>query len=313
MWRGPGTGRIKAIAFNPQNPSIVYVASAGGGIWKSTNGGTAYIPLTDNQPSQAFQSLVVDPTNPNTLYAGTGEIGGLYGLGILKSTDGGANWTLLGRDLLEGLVVSAIIVHPTQPNIVYAAAANAAHGSTRGLPRERRSVLRSTDGGASWASLAHCDDCYGFSDLVMEDANPQVLYAALGEHGIFKTTDAGVSWAKLTNGLPERGFRRIELGIGRGSGSGVIYAGYDARVSVQGQLKAWGSFTGAATTAPPGRNLSKRRTIAAASAGTTTSSPSTPPTPTRSSSAATSSIRHPTPKPMAGCWPRPMAAPVGSI
>ncbi|MDQ1300865.1 MAG: Sortilin-Vps10 protein, partial [Chloroflexota bacterium] len=240
MWRGPTTGRIKAIVFNPQNPNIVYVASGGGGIWKSTDGGASYTPLTDNQPTQAFHSLVLDPTNPNIIYAGTGEIGGMYGLGILKSTNGGASWTLVGRDLLEGLVVSAIIVHPTQPNIVYAAAANAAHGDRRGLPRERRSVLRSTDGGLNWASLAHCDDCYGFSDLVMEDANPQILYAAAGEFGIVKTTDGGTSWAKLTNGLPDRGFGRIELGIGRGGGSGVIYAGYDAKVSVQGQIQAWG-------------------------------------------------------------------------
>ena len=197
-------------------------------------------PLTDNQPSQAFHSLVVDPTNPNTLYAGTGEIGGLYGLGILKSTDGGASWTLLGRDLLEGLVVSAIIVHPTQPNIVYAAAANAAHGNTRACRASGAPCCARPTAARVGRPCAHCDDCYGFSDLVMEDANPQVLYAAAGEYGIYKTTDGGASWAKLTNGLPERGFRRIELGIGRGSGSGVIYAGYDARVSVQGQIKAWG-------------------------------------------------------------------------
>ncbi len=240
MWRGPTTGRIKVITFNPQNPSIVYVATAGGGIWKTTDGGTSYVPLTDDQPSQAFHSLVLDPLNPNIIYAGTGEIGGLYGVGILKSTDGGANWTLLGRSVFEGLVTSAIIVHPTQPNIVYAAAANAAHGNTAGVPKATRAVFRSTDGGQSWESLLGCDDCYGFSDLVMEDANPQILYAAAGENGVYKTTDGGAGWTKLTNGLPERGFRRIELGIGHGSGSGVIYAGFDAKVSVGGQIEAWG-------------------------------------------------------------------------
>ena len=237
-WRTNVSGRTKVIVFNPQNPNIVYVGTATGGIWKSTDGGNSYTPLTDNLPSMAFHSLVLDPQNPNILYAGSGEISGYYGVGLFKSTDGGQTWALRGQNEFGGIVISAIAINPNNTNIVYAATTIIAQPEGPASPT--RGVFRSTDGGNTWAPLLTCTTCYGVTDLVMEDANPQILYAGAAGYGIFKTTDGGDNWAQLTNGLPDRGFLRVELGIAHGGNSGVIYAGLDARVAQGNQVVPWG-------------------------------------------------------------------------
>jgi len=238
MWRTAVGGRTKAIAFNPNNPNILYVATAVGGIWKSTDGGNSYTPITADQPTHVFQTLTLDPTNPDIIYAGSGEIHGYYGIGILKSTDGGRTWALLGKDVFKGLVVSAIVVHPQNHNIVYAATSSAVSVLGEALPP--RGVFKSTDGGHTWTAQASCDRCAGISDLVMEENNPQVLYAGAYGGGVLKSTDGGAHWGWLTNGLPDRGFGRVELAIGHGSQSGILYAGLAARVNVDGQVKPWG-------------------------------------------------------------------------
>lgn len=238
VWRTNVSGRTKAIAFHPTNPNIMYVGTATGGIWKSTDGGNTYTPLTDNLSSFSIFSLTLDPTNPNIIYAGTGEISGYYGTGLLKSTNGGQSWTTLGQNEFAGMVISSIIVHPSNPNLLYVATAHplAYLGKNTALA----GVFRSTNGGQSWEALLQCNQaCYGFTDLVMEDTNPQVLYAAFASGGIYKTTNGGNSWAPVPN-FPDRGYVRIELGIGKGAGSGIIYAGLAARVNVGGQIKPWG-------------------------------------------------------------------------
>jgi len=240
-WRTTVSGRTKAIVFNPNNPSIIYVATATGGIWKSTNGGNSYVPLTDDQPTMSFHSLALDPNNPNIVYAGSGEISGYYGIGILKSTNGGQTWDLLGRNVFEGLAVVSIVIDPNNSNRIHVGTSAAIQGGFQeGKVTPERGVFRSTNGGQTWTPLLTCSDCSGTSDLVVEDTNPQVMYAAADAIGIFKTTDGGDNWGLLTNGLPDRGFGRIELGIGKGSGAGTIYAGYDARVNVGGQIRPWG-------------------------------------------------------------------------
>ncbi len=238
VWRTNVSGRAKAIAFHPTNPNIMYVGTATGGIWKSTDGGNTYVPLTDNLPSFSIFSLALDPANPNIIYAGTGEITGYYGTGLLKSTNGGQSWTTLGQNEFAGMVITSIIIHPGNSNLLYVATAHPLFylGKNTALA----GVFRSTNGGNSWEALLQCSQtCYGFSDLVMEDTNPQVLYAAFASGGIYKTTNGGNSWAPVPN-FPDRGYVRIELGIGKGAGSGTIYAGLAARVNVGGQVQPWG-------------------------------------------------------------------------
>jgi photosystem II stability/assembly factor-like uncharacterized protein len=238
VWRTNVSGRVKAIAFHPTNPNIVYVGTATGGVWKSTDGGNTYVPLTDNLPSFSIFSLAIDRNNPNVIYAGTGEISGYYGIGLLKSTNGGQSWTILGQNEFAGMVVTSILIHPNNSNLLYVSTAHPLFyvGKASALP----GVFRSTNGGQSWEALLRCNQmCYGFSDLVMEDVNPQVLYAAFASGGIYKSTNGGNSWAPVPN-FPDRGYVRIELGIGSGGGSGTIYAGLAARVNVSGQIQPWG-------------------------------------------------------------------------
>jgi photosystem II stability/assembly factor-like uncharacterized protein len=237
-WTTTVSGRTKVIAFDPTNSNTVYVGTATGGVWKSTNGGTSWAPLTDNQQSFSIFSIAIDPTNANTLYVGTGEISGYYGTGILKSTDGGSSWSVRGQAEMAGMVVSSIVIDPTSPQTVYAATAHPLQYLGQSAPFP--AVFKSTDGGTTWNKLIGCTQmCYGFSDLVMSKLNSQVLYAAYAGGGVYKTTDSGGNWAPLS-GFPDRGYSRIELGIGSAGGSDVLYAGLAARVNVNGQIKPWG-------------------------------------------------------------------------
>ena len=238
VWRTNVSGRVKAIAIHPTDSNIVYVGTATGGVWKSTDGGASYAPLTDHLPAFAIFSLALDPTNPNIIYAGTGEIAGYYGMGVLKSTNGGASWTTLGANEFAGLVVSSIVVHPSNPNIIYAATAHPLMnlGPNTALP----GIFKSTNGGASWQAQLQCTaPCYGFSDLVMEDTSPNTLYAGFAASGILKTTNGGGSWDPVPN-FPDRGYTRVELAIGKGAGAGTLYAGLAARVQVGSQVQPWG-------------------------------------------------------------------------
>lgn len=228
-WRSLRTdvsGRTKAFAFHPTNPQIVYVGTATGGVWKTTNGGSSYFPLTDSQEPFSIFSLAIDNTNPNIIYAGTGELAGYYGGGVLKSTDAGASWTLLGTTEFAGLVVTSIMISPHNPSTIFV---STALPRTYGEQAEIPGVYRSTNGGQTWQSMLKCQQqCWGFTDLVIENnSNPLVLYAALSSAGIWRSADNGSTWSKLTN-FPDRGYRRIELGIGQGTGSGILYAGLEA-------------------------------------------------------------------------------------
>ena len=111
----PWAGRITAVVVHPTNPNVIYVGGATGGVWRTTNGGGAWSPLTDSQPSLAIGSIALDPVNPNVLYAGTGEANSsdsYYGLGILKSTDGGASWQTIGASTFSNCHIAKIVVHP---------------------------------------------------------------------------------------------------------------------------------------------------------------------------------------------------------
>ncbi len=228
------TGRVTALAVDPRDPNVVYLGAAQGGVWKSTNDGVSWTPLTDDQPSLAVGALALDPQNPDTIYVGTGEphasLDSYYGAGVLKSIDGGQTWQQLGAREFTGLGISSIVVHPSNANMVYAASSAAVGAVGPRVPSQ--GIFRSTDGGQTWQGLRVCSSCYGASDLVMNRSNPSVLYAAFWFQGVFRSIDGGQTWQQLASGLPVQHFARIELAIAP-SNPAVLYASFD--MSIPGQ------------------------------------------------------------------------------
>jgi hypothetical protein len=212
------SGRIAAVAVDPTNANVIYIAAAGGGVAKTTDGGTTWTSLTDDQSTLNMGAIAVAPSNPNVIYAGTGEatLGPsklaisrdniYYGRGVLKSTDAGATWTLLtgnpGVNEFDRRTISRIVVDPSDPNTVYVAVGPVA---TNGLPGNT-GVWKSTDGGAHWTdTTAGVSTTAAFSDLRMEPGNDQELFAAVGDpygntaNGLYETTNGGTSWAPAGN------------------------------------------------------------------------------------------------------------------
>lgn len=236
--QGPGNAgaRINAIAVHPGNDDIIYAGFSGGGIFKTTDGGTTWNPIFDDQPYLAIGDITLDPVNPDIVYAGTGDpkVTGypFIGDGVYKSTDGGMTWQHLG--LTEQRIVSKIIVDPTNSDIIYV--------SCLGLPFERnndRGLYKSIDGGNTWSQILFVSDQAGIVDFLLNPNNPQIIYAASWDRirnnmesivsgpnaKIFKSTDGGNSWLQLTNGLPSGELGRIGLAMS-GSNPDVIFAMY---------------------------------------------------------------------------------------
>lgn len=219
-------GRFNTIAVNPQNTNIVYAGSASGGVWKTTNGGTAWTPIFDDKPYLAISDITLHPTDPNTIFVGTGDpqISGypFLGDGIYKSTDGGTTWTNIG--LAQTKIISKIAINPQNPNIIYAA--------TMGLPFERntdRGLYKTIDGGATWTKVLYVSDQAGVSDLLLDPQNPNIIYATSwdrirnmqesvvsGSGGrIWKSTDAGATWNQIMTGITTGDLCRIGIDISR--------------------------------------------------------------------------------------------------
>jgi len=238
MLEGPTNvgGRINTILVHPSNSNIIYTGSAAGGIFKTINGGTTWEPIFDDQPFLAIGCLAFDPADSDIIFAGTGDpnISGypFIGDGIWKSTDAGITWMHLG--LTNQRIISKIIIHPTNSNIIYAA--------TMGLPFERdndRGLYESTDGGNSWNQILFINNDAGIIDLVMDPVNPNILYAAGWNRirnneeslvtgpaaKIYKTTDGGTNWNILSQGLPQNDMSRTALAISA-TNPNVIYAAY---------------------------------------------------------------------------------------
>jgi hypothetical protein len=180
MWRNIGPaimgGRLTDIEGVPGNPDVVYVAPASGGLWKTTNGGITWTPIFDHQGTISIGDIALEPGNPDVIWVGTGEDNPRnsvsFGDGVYKSTDGGKTWQFMG--LRDTERISRIIVHPTNPQIVYVAAIGHAFG-----PNPERGVFMTTDGGKTWQKVLYTDDRHGASDLEMDPSNPNVLYAGL--------------------------------------------------------------------------------------------------------------------------------------
>jgi len=226
---GPSSGRDSGIAADPTDPNTIYVAATGGGVWKTTNGGGSWLPLTDNQPGLFMGSIALAPSNPKVIYAGTGQADNsgdsYYGEGVLKSTDAGATWALTGQSDFNRKAVVKIAVNPTDPTNAYAAVANPDVNGLAG----NNGIWETTDGGATWTNTTTAittnDD---FTDVVINPANPLVLYAAVGDgggskaNGVYKTTDGGKNWAPAGNFPSGVANGRINFAIAASNPSEVV-------------------------------------------------------------------------------------------
>ncbi len=212
---GVTSGRVSALAVDPTNANIVYLGAAQGGVWKTTDGGSTWTPLTDTQASLATGSIAIDPQNHLTIYVGTGEennsIDAYYGEGILKSTDGGATWTNIPGPFAGGsgggARIGGMAVQPNNSNVVLAAAGCC-------LPTGSSGVYRSADGGATWIQKLNVNGASAYS-VIFDTATPSTVYAALDGKGVYRSTDAGLTWSAAngsgSNTLPGSG--RVALAM----------------------------------------------------------------------------------------------------
>lgn len=211
------SGRIADIALHPENRNVWYIGVGSGGVWKTVNSGTTWEPIFDGQGSYSIGDVTLDPSNPETVWVGTGEnVGGRhvgYGDGVYVSHDGGANWTNVGLKTSEH--IGKIVIHPEDPNTVWVAAEGPlwSSGGERGL-------YKTSDGGKTWKRTLvgdQGDDLWtGVTDIEIDPTNPDVLYAATWQRhrtvaayigggpnsGIHRSTDGGETWTELTRGLP---------------------------------------------------------------------------------------------------------------
>ncbi len=223
---GPATmsGRISDIECDPKSRWTVYIATASGGVFKSTGGGTEWKPIFDGQPSSSIGDVEVSEADSNIVWVGTGEHSNrnsvAWGDGMYKSTDAGATWTKVGLEKTEQ--IARIITHPTNKDICWVAAI----GPLWSIG-EDRGVYMTTDGGKTWTKTLYVDENTGAADLAIDSKNPNVLYAGMYERrrfpwtfrsggtkgGIFKSTDGGKNWKKLEGGLPTGMVGKIGLSV----------------------------------------------------------------------------------------------------
>jgi photosystem II stability/assembly factor-like uncharacterized protein len=231
-------GRIADVEGVPGDANVVYVASASGGLWKTTNGGVKWTPIFERQGTLSIGDIALAPSNPDVVWVGTGESAVRnsvsFGDGVYKSTDGGKTWQHMG--LRDTERVSAIAINPQNPDIVYIGALGHAFG-----PNEERGVFMTTDGGKTWTKTLYIDNQHGVADLDIDPTNPNILYAGMwsferkpwthrsGDEkgGVYKSVDAGRTWKKLTEGLPKL-MGRIGLRVAP-SNPNVVYVIVEAK------------------------------------------------------------------------------------
>lgn len=243
-WRNIGPnrgGRSQAAAGTSRRPAEYYFGATGGGLWKTTNGGLTWFPVTDGQVhSSSVGAVAVSESNPDVVYIGMGETelrsSVMQGDGVYKSVDAGKTWTHIG--LTETQAISRIRIDPANPDVVYVAALGHPFGTN-----EERGVFRSIDGGATWKRVLYRNNHSGAIDLTMDAHNPRVLFASIWDvyrtpwllssggpgSGLFKSTDGGDTWTEITRnpGLPKGVIGKINVSIS-GADSHRIYAMIEA-------------------------------------------------------------------------------------
>ncbi|MEN8928333.1 MAG: glycosyl hydrolase, partial [Flavobacteriales bacterium] len=218
------SGRIADIAIDPTNENVWYVAVGSGGVWKTTNAGTTWKAISENESFYSTGCITIDPNNNASIWLGTGEnVGGRHvgiGHGIYHSKDGGKTWEDMGLKNSEH--ISKIIVHPKNPDIIWVAAQGPlwSKGGERGL-------YKSMDGGKTWKNTLFINEWTGATDLVIDPTNPSILYAATWQRhrnvavlmgggpgtSVYKSTDGGENWNKIDNGIPKSNKGKIGLAI----------------------------------------------------------------------------------------------------
>ena len=218
------SGRIIDMENHPTNNRIIYAGTAGGGVWKSNDGGVTFNPIFDDY-CQSIGAVEIDPNDPdNTIYVGTGEIwtrnSVSVGDGLYKSTDGGANWKKIGFEKSDR--IANIIVNPNNSKEIYVGVLGALWGDS-----EERGVYKTTDGGATWNKVLYDGLSTGCADLAMDPKDPNILYASMWEFrrtgwsfnsggpksALYKTTDGGKTWNKIHNGFPEGKLGRLAIAV----------------------------------------------------------------------------------------------------
>ncbi len=231
-------GRVTALAVVESNPNTMYVASASGGLWKTVNQGAGWMPVFDHQATISLGDVAVAPSNPEIVWAGTGESNARnsvsWGDGVYKSTNGGKSWRNMG--LKESRHIGRIVINPSNPDIVYVAALGHLWG-----PNPERGIFKTTDGGKSWEKVLFLNEDTGCIDLVLNPTAPETLIAAAyqvrrdgfsagnpavmtgPEAGLYRTSDGGKSWTRIKQGLPARPMGRIGLAVWR-QDPRIVYA-----------------------------------------------------------------------------------------
>ena len=255
-WRliGPSmpAGRAWAVVGVPSNPKTLYVTTAGGGLWKTSNNGTTFDPIFDYENTASTGAVAIAPSNTDIVWLGTGEAANTransWGDGVYKSLDGGKSWKHMGLD--DSFMIGKIVINPTNPDIVVVGAMGHLWGTN-----QERGIFRTTDGGHSWQHVLYVNDTTGVMDVQIDPNNSDVLYAttwqrfrfgggdmdeAGPESGIYKSTDGGANWRRLSNGLPTDHMGKIQIAVAYHN-SNIVYAailagepGRGGRTSKQG-------------------------------------------------------------------------------
>jgi photosystem II stability/assembly factor-like uncharacterized protein len=242
------SGRVVDLAIHPNNNDVWYVAAACGGVWQTTNHGITFSPIFDGQGSFSIACVELAPSNPNTLWVGTGENNNqrsvAYGDGVYKSLDGGKSFTNMGLKNSEH--IGNIIIHPTNENVLWVAA----YGPLWKSGGER-GVYKSVDGGKTWERTLNISDNTGVSEIAIDPTNPDILYAAahqrrrhewtyIGggpESALYKSTDGGATWREIKSGLPSGDMGRIGLSVSA-SDANYVYAIVEGRYGKSGVYRS---------------------------------------------------------------------------